>query len=119
MKNKVDFYLEPRQMRIWVEIDDLSVEEIASTLSSEIGHYVTTDQVINYCKENDIRKKSFRRETMVNLVSSLTTVESVVKEIQENMDSLELHGDLNEVIETIDNQEIVAEAMFKVSNELN
>lgn len=116
---KVDFYLEPRQMKIWIEIDNLSMEEIASKLSLEAGMYVTVEQVIEYCKVNNIRKKNLKRETMVNLVSSLTTVESVTKEIQENMDSLELHGDLNEVVETVNNQEIVAEAMFKVSNELN
>jgi|SRR5690606_15790696 len=117
MNKKITLSIDKRQLRIWVEIDELSVEAIARNLSRETGSYVTPDQVKSICKDAGVRHKNFKHETFVEL--QLTSMAETIKSIENSMDNAELiSGDMNEVVETVNNQEIVAEAMFKVSNEL-
>lgn len=117
MNKKITLSIDKRQLRIWVEIDELSVEAIASNLSQQHGCYITPEQVKSICKEAGVRHKNFKHETFAEL--QLTSMAETIKSIENSMDNAELiSGDVNEVVETVINQEIAAEAMFKISNEL-
>lgn len=118
MSKTITMSIDKRQLRIWVEIDELSVEAIASNLSRETGSYVTPEQVKSICRDAGVKYKNFKHETFVEL--QLTSMAETIESIENSMDNAELiAGDMQEVVDTVNNQEVVVEIFGRINESEN